>query len=176
MYSSYGFTLFECIIVICIITIISFYAVPSFQDYQAKQESYNCLKTFQDSFELAKINARLYGENIVICPSSNSISCNENTWNKGFIIFFDLNNSNNRQPNEQILDAVSFNFKYGNIKWYGPRPHGIHKNFITFRGDTGLSRGSAGRVEYCSNTFYHQKITLSLMANTRIQKITVCSN
>ncbi|WP_269914963.1 pilus assembly FimT family protein [Acinetobacter sp. HY1485] len=164
-----GFTLFECIVVIFILSIISFYAVPSFQNYQALQESKFILEQFQNHLNFCKNHARLYKTKIMICPSSDQRTCNTNNWNEGYLVYSDSNYNNQLDTNELILHNVHLNLKYGTLKWVG-----LHKK-IAFQNDTGLPRGSNGSIEYCSNTTHHKRLVLSMMGHTRIEKFKKCA-
>ena len=174
MYSLKGFTLFECIIVICIIGILSFYALPSFQNYQASQESKTTLQTIQNYLDSAKSYARLYTTDIVVCPSTDLKTCDtKNNWNKGLILFADLDKNKKLDSSEHIIYKVNFNLKKGNIHWY----HNNVSQYITFQANSGLAAGSMGHITYCSehNSHHHKKLFISLMGNMRIQKSDECN-
>lgn len=173
MYSIKGFTLFECIIVVCIIGVMSFYAVPSFQNYQAAQESKNTLQIIQNHLDSAKSYARLYATDVVICPSTDLETCDtKNNWNKGIILFADLNKNKRLDSSEHIIYKINFNFKKGSLNWY----HNSISEYITFQANSGLATGSMGHMTYCSkHNSHHKKLFISLMGNMRIQKSDECN-
>ena len=168
-----AFTLLELIITIAIVAIIISIALPSFHHFRAQQEVSQLLTTIRQNVNLSKSLATSYHNNIVMCSSSNLTNCENDQWNKGFIIFNDTNNNKQRENNELLHKVIKTDFRYGNLRWNGGS---VNSKSIIFQGDTGLPRGSQGNFTYCSfnHKENHRYIPLSPMGHTRIETISSC--
>lgn len=167
-----GITLIELIIAIAILAIISSVALPYFHEIMAQQEMKKITHKLTASIRLAKSHAIIQHSNVVICPSSNYLTCQTDKWNSGFIVFFDQNKNKQLDINEKTILTDSTKLKYGNLDWRGA----LRNPSLTFQAENGLPRGFNGSFYYCS-TFYiqkHQKIILSPMGHTRAEKSTDC--
>lgn len=160
-----GFTLFELIITIAIVTIISFFAVPNFLEMKKEYKAQQTIKTLISTLNFAKSSAVTYKSNIVICAIDRNGICNTSlvNWNNGFIAFLDKNRNQILDNDEQILVSENFNFSEAttNIIWRAS----LGKTHIIFQSDTGLPRGYAGSFSYCDlkNNKNNKGVTLSLV-------------
>ena len=168
-----AFTLFELIICIAVITIITTIAIPCYHDYQERLEVAHLYPLLKQNTDFAKNTALTYHSDIVICASENLNTCQNNMWHKGIIIFSDLNKNKKIDPYEQIFSAVATNIKYGHLKWNGSVSN-LHS--ITFQGDTGLPRGAMGAFHYCNfkHTKHSQYLPIGMMGNLRKESNATC--
>lgn len=170
MFKQYGFTLIEITIVILILTIMSLFAIPQFQNMMIAIEIHQLQQTLSMYLQQAKTDARLYHQNITLCPSQDLISCHHN-WNQGFIGFLDINKNHQREANEELIYTDATHYQYGHLDWRDT----LHQNSITFQADTGLPRGSNGSFFYCMyQSHQHIRILLSPMGQIRVEKIESC--
>lgn len=168
-----AFTLIELLIIITIISIITMIALPFFHSFREKQELNQLHPLIRQHVLLAKNTAQVYQSRVVMCSSSNLSQCETNQWNKGILIFSDLNNNKQIDEGEKTHQVTRTEFKYGLLTWNGGA---TSPNVISFQGDSGLPRGSPGGFYYCSfnNTANHRYIPISLMGHTRIENISRC--
>ncbi|MDM1270599.1 prepilin-type N-terminal cleavage/methylation domain-containing protein [Acinetobacter indicus] len=160
-----GFSLFELIVVMAIIGIISAIALPHFQQYLAQQEAKRIRYLLQYSINLAKSQALTYRANIVICPSADLQQCQNNQWNSGFIIFIDHNRNRSLDSGESIVLTEKTRLKYGNLEWKGA----LSLPSLRFNAQQGLPLGSNGSFYYCSGFTPNQRIFLSNRGFLRIE-------
>lgn len=167
-----GFTLIELIIVVTILAIISTLALPYFHEIMAQQEMKKIIHKLTSSIQLAKSHAAIEHRNVVICPSSDHLNCQNNKWSSGFISFVDNNKNKQVDRDEKIIFIESTNLKYGNLDWRGT----LSTPSLTFQAENGLPRGFNGSFYYCSTLYVqkHQRIILSPMGHTRTEKLSNC--
>ncbi|KHF77589.1 Type IV fimbrial biogenesis protein FimT [Acinetobacter sp. neg1] len=171
MFRPHGFTLGELLIVISILAILSYIALPYFRDLMVSGEANHLKRNLTIHIQKAKTDAQLYHKNVMLCPSNDLIDCGKD-WNKGFIGFIDTNKNRKRDHNEPLLFAVSLNLKYGHLHYsaFGATPYAI-----IFQGENGLPFAANGTFTYCSTSpDYHSKMRLSRMGNIRFEKISSC--
>lgn len=164
-------TLFELIVCVSIVAIVSSMALPHFHNMLARQESQKIKQYLQQSFQYSKNQARIYRSRIVICASSNGTECQNNRWSDGFIIFNDQNQNNQVNDTEQVLAHQDLNLKYGTLSWNGA----LNRTNVFFNAEQGLPNGSNGSFYYCSTYLsQHQRIILSNMGQSRTEPTTTC--
>ena len=166
-----GFTLIELIITIAILAIISTLALPYFHDIMAKQEIKNTTHSLIYSMQMAKTHAATQHNNVVICPSTDGLNCQADSWNSGFVGFVDSNKNRQVDSNEDIIFTQAINLKYGSLNWRGT----LNIPSLTFQALNGLPNGSNGSFYYCSTHQQpHSKIILSNMGHIRIEHPADC--
>ena len=168
-----AFTLFELMITIIIFAIIAAIAIPYFHKIKENQELSNIFPLIQQHVNIAKHAAVIYHNDTIICGSSSLDSCENNQWNKGLIVFLDINKNKKLDLNEKILAKTKNDFKYGNLKWNG---NVSNLQTVTFKGDSGMPRGSQGAFYYCSYNVSenHRYIPISHMGQVRSEVIKSC--
>lgn len=163
-----AFTLIELIITIAILAIITSIAIPSYQNLMQQQEYNRLLSIIKNHIDLSKNYALLYHNQIVICSSSDLLSCENNQWHKGMLIFSDLNNNKKLDSDELVHMIVQTNLRYGSLRWNGnvANPHSI-----SFKKSSGLPQGSQGSFYYCSFKSAHKntRFVLSPMGHMRTE-------
>ena len=165
-----GLTIIELIISLCILSILALLAIPTLQDIFHRAEAKYVQQTFSSAIQLGKIKAITQRQYIVICASADLSRCQNNQWNKGIIMFTDLNKNRVLDQDEQIIWSQHTQLKYGHLTWasFGT-PH-----LITFSERNGLPIDSNGSLTYCSHTHHHFKWVLSKMGHTRVESIANC--
>lgn len=84
-----AFTIVELIICIALMAIVVTIALPYFHDYLSKQEAKNIPMKITATNRYARSQAAVFHQNIVICPSQDSLTCQANQWNKNLLVFID---------------------------------------------------------------------------------------
>ncbi|ENU61788.1 GspH/FimT family pseudopilin [Acinetobacter lwoffii] len=166
-----AFTIVELIICIAMIAILVSIALPYFHDYLSKQEAKNIPIKLSQINRYARSQAAVFHQNIVICPSQDSLSCQANQWNKNMLVFIDKNKNRQVDVDEQILHIDALNLKYGNLSWRGT----LSLPSVTYQAHTALPIGSNGSFYYCSTHLSsQQRIVLSKMGHIRIESLSSC--
>ena len=166
-----AFTIVELIICIALIAIIASIALPYFHEYRSKQEAKNIPIKLSQINRYARSQAAVFHQNIVICPSQDSLSCQANQWNKSMLVFIDKNKNRQVDVDEQILHIDALNLKYGNLSWRGA----LSLPSVTYQAHTALPIGSNGSFYYCSTHLSsQQRIVLSKMGHIRIESLSSC--
>ncbi|ENW31977.1 GspH/FimT family protein [Acinetobacter lwoffii] len=166
-----AFTIVELIICIALIAILVSIALPYFHDYRSKQEAKNIPIKLSQINRYARSQAAVFHQNIVICPSQDSLSCQANQWNKNMLVFIDKNKNRQVDTGEQILQIDVLNLKYGNLSWRGA----LSLPSVTYQAHTALPIGSNGSFYYCSTHLSNQqRIVLSKMGHIRIESLSSC--
>ena len=166
-----AFTIVELIICIALIAIVASIALPYFHEYRSKQEAKNIPIKLSQINRYARSQAAVFHQNIVICPSQDSLSCQANQWNKNMLVFIDKNKNRQVDTGEQILQIDVLNLKYGNLSWRGA----LSLPSVTYQAHTALPIGSNGSFYYCSTHLSsQQRIVLSKMGHIRIESLSSC--
>ncbi|QXX86340.1 GspH/FimT family pseudopilin [Acinetobacter lwoffii] len=166
-----AFTIVELIICIAMIAILVSIALPYFHEYRSKQEAKNIPIKLSQINRYARSQAAVFHQNIVICPSQDSLSCQANQWNKNMLVFIDKNKNRQVDTGEQILQIDVLNLKYGNLSWRGA----LSLPSVTYQAHTALPIGSNGSFYYCSTHLSNQqRIVLSKMGHIRIESLSSC--
>ena len=166
-----AFTIVELIICIALIAIVASIALPYFHEYRSKQEAKNIPIKLSQINRYARSQAAVFHQNIVICPSQDSLSCQANQWNENMLVFIDKNKNRQVDVDEQILHIDALNLKYGNLSWRGA----LSLSSVTYQAHTALPIGSNGSFYYCSTHLSsQQRIVLSKMGHIRIESLSSC--
>lgn len=92
-----GFTLLELMVVLAIAAILMAVAVPSFSLLIQKNRLATQTNAFIGDLQFARAEAIKQGQTVTICASDNGSSClGTTTWNTGWIVFADPDNSKTR--------------------------------------------------------------------------------
>lgn len=166
-----AFTIVELIICIAMIAILASIALPYFHEYRSRQEAKQIPIKLSAVNRYARSQAAVFHQNIVICPSQDSLSCQPNQWNKNILVFIDKNKNRQVDTGEQILHIDALNLKYGNLSWRGA----LSLSSVTYQPHTALPIGSNGSFYYCSTHLSNQqRIVLSKMGHIRIESLSSC--
>tara|TARA_B100000989_G_scaffold298629_1_gene288838 strand:- start:11457 stop:11993 length:537 start_codon:yes stop_codon:yes gene_type:complete len=93
-----GFSLFEMLLVVSLVTLISLIGVPSLQTQLAKHRADSTISRLQSLFRFAETQSLKRGVKISLCPSFDGKSCGGD-WAAGQMVFIDSDNTH--QPNNQ---------------------------------------------------------------------------
>ncbi|MEP6886241.1 MAG: GspH/FimT family protein [Gammaproteobacteria bacterium] len=94
MHKSQGFTLWELIIVILIVSILASIGTSSFKYVTTSNRISSEINGLLGDMQFARSQAAKTGSYVSVCPAANASlnSCaNTSTWTKGWIVFLDLN-------------------------------------------------------------------------------------
>lgn len=166
-----GITLIELLIVVLIFSILAMLAVPSIQQQRADLEKQRVLNDLISLVHLSKQEARLRQRPIVICSSSDGKVCSTYQWHEKLMIFSDANHNKTFDDTDQLISTVPMSLNFGTLHWNAS----LKKQYLQFKGDTGLPRGVIGNFIYCSQyDSNHFKLTLNMMGIVRHESILHC--
>src|SRR5688572_30675513 len=97
-----GFNLFECMVVLVIISILSSLALPFYRNYMVHQKSIAFIHEFIPLIENAKVSAMLEHEIVTICASRRGEKCG-GKWEEGILVFTDLDGSSEFKSGDKKL-------------------------------------------------------------------------
>lgn len=99
-----GFTLMELLITIAIAAVIGGLAAPSFKKMIDSNRIQTSASALQGDMMFARTEAVKRGLWVSICPSIDQATCTTtNVWEKGWIVFNDLNGSGTMQTGDVVL-------------------------------------------------------------------------
>ncbi len=89
-----GFTLLELMVVLAMIGVVGAIGVPAFKAMLVNSEVVDVTNEMRMSMKLARSSAIVKGKDAIMCSSSDGKTCTglDGKWNKGWIVFLDLDN------------------------------------------------------------------------------------
>ncbi|MGD8910802.1 MAG: GspH/FimT family pseudopilin [Chromatiales bacterium] len=100
----YGISLVELLITLVITTIVLGIGLPAYISLGAHNQQTAEINRFITHLQLARSCAVKTGNNHILCPSNDMISCRENThWEDGYILFEDNNQDGVRDKHESLV-------------------------------------------------------------------------
>ena len=165
---SKGFTLFELIIAMAILSILAGGAIPSVSGLIESNAKKKATMDLLRSVNYARNHAITHKSSVSICPSRDNTGCSDN-WSDPLIIFDDVNEDGKPDKNKVIAQRDA---SWGNTKlvWRGALGE---NRFITYRHNGSIK--FAGRFAFCSfkksNKTKWQQIIISNTGRARIAKI-----
>src|SRR5690606_23601120 len=97
-----AFTIVELIICIAVIAILASIALPYFHEYGSKPVANQIPSQVCAINRDSRSHAAGFHQNIVICPSQDSLTWQSNQWDKHVLVFLDKNNNRQVDAGEQI--------------------------------------------------------------------------
>ncbi len=103
MKSAKGFTLIELMVTLSVAAILIAVAVPSFGLMISNNRISTSASAFNQTLNLARNEAVRRGTLVFVCRSNDQANCTNTPWDRGWLVWVDLDNSNNlNDPNEVI--------------------------------------------------------------------------
>ena len=158
-----GITLIELLICLAIISIVSFVAIPTFNDMYQNANSNSSINQLSRFIRYTQSEALSRRARVTLCPSSTGIHC-EQDWHLGIMIFIDENNDQVRSEEEPLLRLKTPFLSSGKIHYNNPA------NKIVFSRQ-GFPLGSAGSFVYCpenTDEEYARALILSFQGRLRV--------
>ena len=102
----FAFTLQELVTVLVVASILGVLAAPNMISFVTNNRLVTQANDFLAALSLARAEAVRVGTNVGVCASSNATSCG-GTWNQGYIIFQDADNSEGWSGGDTVLRVFS---------------------------------------------------------------------
>jgi type IV fimbrial biogenesis protein FimT len=148
-----GTTMTELMVVVAIVAILLSIGVPSFRYVTNSYRMSAEVNSLLGDMQFARAEAIKEGQPIVVCTSNNTgTACSgSNSWQTGWIVFQDLNNNGQVDPNEKVLHIQA--------AFTGTTPD-------TFLPNTGVSGVSFNREGFATSTAGFVTSTFTLKDST----------
>ena len=149
-----GFTLLELMIAITVAAVLLAAASPSLRTFRANNQIATANNSIVTALNLARFNAVTRGENVLICPSSDSIKCSHGKWYQGWIVFRENGASNDADaftPAE--ADIIRVGVQTGDLK---PDPGFTDSIVFEVDGTTSVA-GATLIIDVCYNNTSYSK-------------------
>jgi type IV fimbrial biogenesis protein FimT len=139
----HGFSLVEITVVIAIVAITAYLAMPSFYQWKNKHNVDTAVNTLMDAINFTRYTAIETDSTITLCPTEDQQSCSK-TWQGALMIFIDQDKDRQLDSNETLIRVEQLNLE-GYIKsesWFGS-----HRYLQMTPG--GLTNNQNGRYTIC---------------------------
>lgn len=87
--NNHGFTLIELIVTMAVVAIVLVAGIPALSNMSGSNRLVTQINSLAGSLALARSEAIKSAITVTVCASSNTTSCNVNTWQSGWIVFTD---------------------------------------------------------------------------------------
>ncbi len=141
-----GFTLIELMIAIALTGLLLSMAVPAMDLFVSNARQTSAINDFVSSMHIARSTAITTNTRVTLCPSANGVTCEAIDWDRGWIVFSDLDSDQIVDLNETVtsktggVDNLSIeSAEFANFLLY--RPNGRVMNAAI--------NGSAGEFTVC---------------------------
>jgi type IV fimbrial biogenesis protein FimT len=139
-----GFTLFESLITIALILILSAIAMPAWRQFSLASQEELLRQHIIRALQFAQQQARVLHTEMVMCPTANQVTCTEN-WLAGQLIFTDTYADHALHTKDQIQMIWQSPIKQGELFWRGFPGHTHYLHFLP----SGLTTSANGIFWYC---------------------------
>ncbi|GLQ33673.1 GspH/FimT family pseudopilin [Litoribrevibacter albus] len=139
----HGFSLVELTVVIAIVAITAYLAMPSFYQWKNKHNVEAAVSTLMDAINFTRYTAIETDSTITLCPTSDHQHCSKD-WQGALMIFKDSNKDRTLNTDEELIRIENLNLE-GYIKsesWFGS-----HRYLQMTPG--GLTNNQNGRYTIC---------------------------
>jgi len=157
-----AFTLLELVVTMVVFTILTLIAVPTFEQWQARQRMNVALHSLQQDLLAARSQAIMLGANIVACPGDVVTGCaGTSDWGQGWLVFQDVDGDHEFGPGEPLV-RMTGSMQRVNIRSSASRA------YLRFY-PNGTAPGSNGSVWFCGSRGpeYAQRLVLSSVGRIR---------
>lgn len=162
---SNGFTLFELVTVIAVISIIVLISSPFFASLLKQNEANKLYYSLKPILTDARAQAYSLHHAVALCGSNNGITCNDD-WTAGILTFLDHNQNRLLDADDQVLSHHSLAIKYGELTWRGAGRS--RSSVLLFEPERGRLNMSNGSFWYCAqHPQWHRLVILSSMGHSR---------
>ena len=163
-----GFTLFELVTVMAVISIIVLISSPFFTSLLKQNEANKIYYSLKPILTDARTHAYSLHHAVGLCGSNNGATCDSN-WNEGILTFLDHNQNRLLDADDQVLSYHSLGLKYGTLTWSGA---GLSRSSVLlFESERGRLNMSNGSFRYCAEEAkWHRLVILATMGHSRPSK------
>ena len=100
----HGYTLIELLVTLAVFSILALNVFPNLSSLLAQERSIVLTNNLAGALAYARSESVTKNIMIITCQSNNGSECNRSgNWHNGWIIFTDINNNKQREPEETLL-------------------------------------------------------------------------
>ncbi len=143
-----GFSLVELTVTVAVSALLLSMAVPSMGTFLSNARQTSTINNFVSSIHMARSTAIEANTDVTICPSLNGRNCEDVDWNKGWIVFKDLDSNQAVDTADEVVrvydraNGVAIRFSQSErFLLYRPNGRIVHKH----------AGGSAGEFTICDD-------------------------
>ncbi len=107
MRRQHGFTLIELMIAIALTGLLLSMAVPAMDLFVSNARQTSTINDFVSSMHIARSTAITTNTRVTMCPSANGVTCEDTDWDRGWIVFADLDSDQIVDLNETITSTTA---------------------------------------------------------------------
>jgi len=107
MRRQHGFTLIELMIAVGLTGLLLSMAVPAMDAFVLNARQTGAINDFVSSIHLARSTAITTNTRVTVCPSANGVTCENTDWDRGWIVFSDLDSDQIVDLDERIVSAAA---------------------------------------------------------------------
>lgn len=101
--SDRGFTLIELMVTIAVLSIILTIAFPSVRELVSDSNQASAINEFIGYLNYSRAEATKRGTPVGICASTNGADCGGTSWETGWVVYQDSDNSDSKDAGEPLL-------------------------------------------------------------------------
>lgn len=105
MRRQHGFTLIELMTAVGLTGLMLSMAVPALDAFVSNARQTGTINDFVSSMHLARSTAITTNTRVTLCPSANGVTCENTDWDRGWIVFSDLDSDQIVDLNETIVSG-----------------------------------------------------------------------
>jgi type IV fimbrial biogenesis protein FimT len=99
-----GFTLIELVVTMALLAIVTAYSLPSLNNFITRQRQVSSINLLLSSLYLARSEAVMRSNDVMVCKSSNGNSCTTTgEWEQGWLLFEDRDSDRLLDSDEPII-------------------------------------------------------------------------
>lgn len=159
-----AYTLFECLLVVSIVTILAVSSYPSLQHWFEARQEQSLQQTLLHAFRFAEQQSRILNVAVVICPQQGKLQCGED-WMQGLLVYKDEYSDNSLRDRDQVLSLVSLPATHGRLQWEG---YPYYQPYIKFMGEEGWGSVNGSLRYYRHKTTLAWSVVINKVGNARI--------
>ncbi|MGD9254716.1 MAG: GspH/FimT family pseudopilin [Chromatiales bacterium] len=145
-----GLTLVELLMVVAILAILATVALPSMSTLIAETRIRSGTMALGAMMKFARMQAVARNTRVTLCPSNDGAVCGEaNEWNRGVMVFEDMNENRHREEEENLLGYREMNRNLQIFSGADPASTGRSRKRIVFS-PAGSAAGYTISVKFCS--------------------------
>lgn len=159
-----GFTLGEAVASLSVAAVLALAAPPSWQEFIRWSRTTTALSTLTSSLAEGRLAAVAFGQDVVVCPSTDGVTCSGGTrWEHGWITFRDTNGDRQRGATEELRLHT------------GPLPRDVHvfgtagRRQVRFQ-RTGWSAGSNATLTVCFRHELAGRVVINNAGRVRVER------
>ena len=167
MHKSLGLTLFELLVALAIVGVMTGLALPAFQGFVERNRATAAVNSMLGAIQSARYAAVMLRSAVTVCPAASDAACSpRDTWHLGTLIFADRNANGRRDTNEQVLRRLPPLDAGARIYWRSFR----NRSYLQLSA-TGLTDWQNGHLLYCppdGDPRFAREVIINAQARARV--------